>query len=265
MIQWFEERTFATEAERQAMAEPTVIEPFGVPRSLPRMLFDFAILTACITPNNPELPLLDFGAGTGWITELLGRMGKRVVAFDIHNDLEVCLQNRIAADRRLVSQHIGFEQGDGHQMPFADGSFSNLLCYDTLHHMHSYPKVFGEFFRVLAPGGRAIFVEPGARHSQSPATIAFLEQQKAHDPTWIERDVVLEEIDEIARQAGLTGLTVVPIPHPDNLVTFDVENWQQFRNVVPSSERTMARERFCDHLGYTNYNDRVVFYTERKP
>ena len=38
-------------------------------------------------------------------------------------------------------------------------------------------------------------VEPGARHSTSPETIAFVEAQKKHDPNWIERDVVLEEID----------------------------------------------------------------------
>jgi ubiquinone/menaquinone biosynthesis C-methylase UbiE len=44
--------------------------------------------------------------------------------------------------------------------------------------MHTYSLVFEEFFRVLSPGGRAIFVEPGARHSKSPETIAFLESQK---------------------------------------------------------------------------------------
>lgn len=262
MIQWFEKRDFATEVESKVLANPAVIEPFGAPRSLPRMLFDFAVLTACMTSNHPELPVLDFGAGSGWITELLGRMGNRVVAFDIHGDLEACLRSRIHADQRLNSEFIGFEHGDGHRMPFADNSFSNLLCYDTLHHMHSYPKVFAEFSRVLAPGGRAVFVEPGAKHSKSANTIAFLEQQKAHDPSWIERDVVLEEIDEIARQSGLTGLTVVPMPRPGCFVSFNMDDWRKFRDFKPSFSKAMTRKRFCDRLADTNYNDRVIFYTD---
>ncbi|MBD2231171.1 class I SAM-dependent methyltransferase [Phormidium tenue] len=264
MIQWLEPRHFAAEADISAITNPAVTEPFGAPRSLPRMIFDFAVLAACITPNCPDLPVLDFGAGSGWITEFLARMGKKVVAFDIHGDLESCLRMRIAADQRLTSHQIGFEHGDGHQMPFDDCSFSNLLCYDTLHHMHSYPKVFEEFFRILAPGGRAIFVEPGAKHSKSADTIAFLKQQKAHDPSWIERDVVLEEIDEIARQAGLTGLTVVPMPHPDRLVTFNMKTWGKFRSSLPSLGKTMARKKFCDRLASLNYNERVIFYADRQ-
>jgi SAM-dependent methyltransferase len=263
MIQWFKARELSSTAEVDFLTDPSVIEPFGVPRSSPRMLFDFAVLANSLTPNCPELPILDFGAGSGWITELLCRMGKQVVAFDIHGDLEACLNRRIAADQRLSSSQIGFEHGDGHQMPFSDNSFSNLVCYDTLHHMHDYPRVFAEFFRVLAPGGRAIFVEPGAQHSKSPNTIAFLEQQKAHDPTWIERDVVLDEIDEIARQSGFSGLTIVPMPHPDNLLTFNLESWQQFRTSKPAPSKFSRRQAFCDHLGKVNYDDRVIFYTDR--
>jgi ubiquinone/menaquinone biosynthesis C-methylase UbiE len=53
-------------------------------------------------------------------------------------------------------------------MPFESGMFGHLLCYDTVHHMHDYPKVFAEFFRVLRPGGRGVFVEPGAAIAPRP-------------------------------------------------------------------------------------------------
>ena len=46
-------------------------------------------------------------------------------------------------------------------MPFESDTFGHLLCYDTLHHMHDYPKVFVEFFRVLREGGRGILSNPG--------------------------------------------------------------------------------------------------------
>ncbi len=263
MVQWFEERQFESEAERQAILNPALTEPFGVPRDLARMLFDFGVLVACMTDQHPELPVLDFGAGSGWITEFLARTGKRVVAFDIHSNLEPCLHHRIQADRRIASENIGFQQGDGHAMPFEDGSFSNLLCYDTLHHMYDYPKVFSEFARVIRPGGRAVFVEPGAKHSTSPGTISFLEEQKKHDPTWIERDVVLEEIDEIARASNFTGLTIVPMPHLGSFLQYSMHDWSQFRSLLPSPQKTLLRKSLCDHLATLNYNDRVIFYAER--
>ena len=99
--------------------------------------------------------------------------------------------------------------------------------------MHTYPLVFEEFFRVLSPGGRAIFVEPGARHSQSKETIAFLESQKKLDPSWIERDVVLNDLDLIAKSAGFnSGVRVVPTPPPAStagILNARVERLQKWR------------------------------------
>ncbi|MFH7242986.1 MAG: hypothetical protein ACHWZW_09070, partial [Spirulina sp.] len=111
--------------------------------------------------------------------------------------------------------------------------------------------------------GRAVFVEPGAKHSTSSGTIAFLEEQKKHDPTWIERDVVLEEIDEIARASNFSGLTLVPMPHLGSFVRYDVSEWAQFRSLLPNPQKTLLRRGLCDHLATLNYNDRVIFYVDR--
>jgi SAM-dependent methyltransferase len=237
---------------------PTLLEPFAVPRSVGRLLFDFGVMLTCMSPRPSEAPILDLGAGTGWITELLARMGRRVVAFDIHGDLEGCLQHRIDADLRIRPELMSYEHGDAHAMPFADGTFSHVFCYDTLHHMHDYARVFGEFARVLEPGGRAVFVEPGARHSSSPETIAFVRTQKAHDPTWIERDVVLDEIDGHARAAGFAGLVVRPMPHAEAALEFSLPEWRAYREGDATS-----RLRFAEDLAHINYNERVIFHCDR--
>jgi SAM-dependent methyltransferase len=239
-------------------ANLSVIEPFQVGRSTARLLFDFAIMVAGMRPDLAHLPVLDFGAGSGWITEFVARMGFRVTAFDVSGNLEGCLRRRIEADMRIDASLIDFCHGDGHAMPFASETFGHLLCYDTLHHMHDYPKVFAEFVRVLKPGGRAIFVEPGARHSQSPETIAFLAAHKVHDPSWIERDVVLEEIDAIARAAGMSPLTIRPMPHPDSTDAYDVAQWAAFR----AGDRS-SRQSHCEHLARINYDERVVFQCDK--
>jgi ubiquinone/menaquinone biosynthesis C-methylase UbiE len=183
---------------KKPVISPTITEPFTSGRSASRLLFDFSVMASLLNPANFEYPILDFGAGSGWISEFFARMGLQTLAFDIHGDLKACLECRVQADCRIDQSLLSFEHGDGHAMPFESGVFGHICCYDTLHHMSDYQKVFSEFHRILRNGGRVIFVEPGAGHSTSPETIAFVEAQKQHDPTWIERDIVLEEIDQIA-------------------------------------------------------------------
>ena len=240
---------------------PTLTEPFTAGRSTSRLLFDFSVMAALLQPNPElmELPVIDFGAGTCWISEFCVRMGFQVVAFDIHGDLRSCMEKRAMSDMRIDSNLMSFAHGDGHAMPFENNVFGHLLCYDTLHHMNDYPKVFSEFYRVLRRGGRAIFIEPGARHSTSPETIAFVEAQKKHDPTWIERDIVLEEIDQISRNAGFKdGLSIVPMPHPLALQTYSMDEWTKFRD-----GDFLQRQRFTDNLAQINYWDRVIFTVDK--
>lgn len=239
--------------------EPSVTEPFNVGRNTPRLLFDFSVMTALLKTGELCEPILDFGSGTGWITEFCARMGYKTVAFDIHNNLQACLENRVDADNRINGNLINFSQGDGHNMPFEDNLFGSLLCYDTLHHMRDYQEVFCEFFRVLKNGGRAIFVEPGARHSSSPETINFLKNRKPNDIDWLERDVVLEEIDKIAREAGFNhGVKIVPMPSTLAMQEFSLQTWQDF-----IKGDVYQRQKFSDQLAQINYWDRVIFYVDK--
>lgn len=235
------------------------LEPFSAGRAAGRLIFDFGVMASLLKPEVLQYPFLDFGAGTAWVSEFIARMGFKTVSFDIHGDLKACIEARLACDKRLDRDLMSFTHGDGHNMPFESNSFGHFLCYDTVHHMHDYRKVFSEFFRVLRPQGRGIFVEPGARHSTSPETISFVAEMKKQDPTWIERDVVLDEMDAIARESGFkNGITIVPIPHPLAFQTYSLDQWLAFRE-----GDKLQRLRFTDQLAELGYWDRVVFFVDK--
>jgi SAM-dependent methyltransferase len=246
-----------SEAGKTIVTAPHLCEPFINGRDTGRLLHDLGAMLSLLNPRMLEHPILDFGAGSCWITESLARMGQKVTAFDIHTDLEGCIDGRVGADIRIDRALISHVSGDGHAMPFEDGKFGHTLCYDTLHHMHDYDRVISEFSRVLKPGGRAIFVEPGAKHSTSPETVAFM-NLKSHDPTWIERDVVLEEINRCALATGLSALVIVPMQHPCAATVFSLRDWIKFRR-----GNIWLRNLFSRAMAKVNYDQRVIFYCDK--
>ncbi len=242
------------------MAEPEIptsaMEPFNVGRSTFRLLFDFGVMLSCFS-SSPNKRVLDFGAGTGWISEFLARLGYEVYALDIDKGMPASIHARASADRRLASTSITPVTGSGMNLPFPNGFFSHVCCFDTLHHMHDYPQTFREMSRVLEAGGRAVFIEPGARHSRSPETIEFIRTYKQDDPTWIERDVVLDEITQISRKSGFSTLVVLPTLLP-GLKSYTSAQWSDFRQGNPALVRD-----YINLLADFNYNDHLSFYCEK--
>lgn len=178
-------------------------------------LFDVSIACDLLAPR-PDDRVLDFAAGTCWATELLSRLGVRTVSIDLSAEMMRRGRQRLAADSRLVFRdQAGFVAARGQALPFADASFDGVLCMNALHHLPSYAAALREIHRVLKPGGRAVFSEPGTAHAVQP-----LSQFRMREERVVEKSVSLPLVRRLAMEAGFTRMRVVPLRSP-NVYAFD--------------------------------------------
>jgi hypothetical protein len=116
-------------------------------------------------------------------------------------------RNRLASDSRLVFRdQAAFVAARGQSLPFKADAFEGVLCMNALHHLPSYATALQEIHRVLKPGGRAVFSEPGMAHAVQP-----LSQFRMREESVIEKSVSLPVIYRLAMEAGFSRMAVVPL------------------------------------------------------
>jgi ubiquinone/menaquinone biosynthesis C-methylase UbiE len=101
------------------------------------------------------LRVLDFGCGHGMASVVLARRGAHVTAFDLSPGY--LREARRRAEANAVS--VDLVQADGHRLPLADASFDRVLGNAVLHHLDTLTAA-RELYRILRPGGLAVFCEP---------------------------------------------------------------------------------------------------------
>jgi SAM-dependent methyltransferase len=97
----------------------------------------------------PGEDVLEFGPGFGATTRVLARRHGRLSVLELER--RYC--ERL---RRELGDGVEIVQGDATAMPFADESFSGVVCFTMLHHLPSpelQDRAFAEARRVLRPGG----------------------------------------------------------------------------------------------------------------
>ena len=173
-------------------------------------LFDFAVACDLLAPR-PDDRILDFAAGTGWATEMLSRLGVRTVSIDLSVEMMRRGRTRLAADSRLVFRDsAAFVAARGQALPFANECFDAVLCMNALHHLPSYGVALREIYRVLKPGARAVFSEPGTAHADAPHS-----RFRMREETVIEKSVSLPAVRRLAVEAGFSRMRVVPLRSSD--------------------------------------------------
>src|SRR6185369_11221284 len=110
--------------------------PFGNPIVAPHYLYNLGFLLAGLQLAR-TMRVLDFGAGTCWLSRHLNEMGCLTVSLDPS-------PAALELGRKLFEQYppVGgclaeplFLQFDGHRIELDDESVDRIVCHDSFHHV----------------------------------------------------------------------------------------------------------------------------------
>jgi SAM-dependent methyltransferase len=132
-------------------------------------LFDLATVLTLLDCR-PGDRVLDLGAGAGFSSEMLARFGYRVVAIDPDLTALAHTRRRPSFDASRIEGSVRVVCGLAEPLPFAQATFDGAIGLNVLHHVADLPATVRELARVLKPGTRGVFCEPGLQHLDMPET-----------------------------------------------------------------------------------------------
>lgn len=100
-------------------------------------------------PHTKPLKALDCGCGPGFFSVLLSMHGHDVTGID--GSAGMLAHARENAAHFKVNPDI--REGDFGNLPFADNTFDLVISRNVTHIIREHLKVYGEWLRVLKPGG----------------------------------------------------------------------------------------------------------------
>ncbi len=184
---------FATISDR----EFHLTKPFSDAEETPHLLIDVATMIQGLRLR-PGARVLEFGAGSGWLSRFLTQLGCRVILLDVSPTAlqmarELYDRMPVLGDRPAPE----FLLFDGRHIDLPDLSVDRIVSLHAFHHVPNPDQVLAEFGRILRPGGVAGFAEPGPNHSRSAQSQFEMRAYRV-----VENDVDVHAIWQTARSCG---------------------------------------------------------------
>jgi glycosyltransferase involved in cell wall biosynthesis/SAM-dependent methyltransferase len=105
--------------------------------------------------SDRRLRVLDLGAGTGSMSQLLHSAGYDVEACDLEPG-------------QFQYSGVTCRKADlTERLPYEDASFDGIVCVEVLEHVDGHERLFREVARVLRPGGVFLFTTPNVMSIKS--------------------------------------------------------------------------------------------------
>jgi SAM-dependent methyltransferase len=230
-----------------------MVKPFASLQEAPEMLQNLGLLLAGLQLGR-TMTVLDFGAGTCWLSRFLAQLNCQPICCD-GSAAALEIGRRLFAELPLLGTAVfapKFLLFDGRHLDLPDESVDRIISFDAFHHVPNQAEVLAEFGRVLKPGGIAGFSEPGPKHSQSAQS-----QYEMRNHRVLENDIILESLFEAAKPAGFTDVKVAVLS--DLVLSFE-----QRRSIYEAEIKDDIKSAIFDNVSNTMFN-RNIFYLHKGP
>ncbi len=112
---------------------------------------------------------LEIGSGTGYFSLNLLQAG--TIREATCTDISPGMLETLRGNAERLGLAVETVETDAEKLPFADASFDLVLGHAILHHIPDLPQAFGEFMRVLRPGGTVVFAGEPSRYGDRLAQV----------------------------------------------------------------------------------------------
>jgi SAM-dependent methyltransferase len=181
--------------------------------------------------------VLDLGCGSGANTALLALRGAHVYGLDLSPDLIELARRRIAVNQ--IETPVEFLVGSAHEIELPDASVDVVFGIAILHHI-DIEKTARETWRVLRPGGRAIFQEP-VRNSRLIRALRALVPYRSPEVSPYERPLTEAEVRTFAGHFHGFRARAFMLPHAT--LAHVVPGAQKYTEALYRLDRSLLRHR----------------------
>lgn len=170
-------------------------------------------------PDQKPLRILDLGTGTGFFCFLLAQLGHQASGIDLTESMidkarELSKQLQIKADFHVM---------DAESPDFPDGSFDLLISRNLTWTLPNLEKAYGNWRRLLKPGGRLINFDADYHHQQPDTQLPANHSHKTMSQELMAKhERIMQELrkaqapkrpawdEELLTQAGFKNIAIDP-------------------------------------------------------
>ena len=194
------------------LPEPTPGDPLAGQWQIRRRTFDH--FRRSVLPRlGRGLRVLDLGAGVGWLSHHLARLGHFPCAVDLSTDA----RDGLGAARHYAPAWPRL-QAEFDRLPLTDGQADLVVFNASFHYSTDYRATLREALRVLTPAGRVVILEsPLYRHDHSGRQMVA-ERHAAFERQYGTRSDALPSVEyltdtmlaDLGRELGLSWRRFTP-------------------------------------------------------
>ena len=170
----------------------------------PRHEYRESLMMRMLEPQLSDGPVLNAGCGGGSLTVTLLDRGLDVTSIDYSREFVDHVRDLVARRFPDRTPQPVVEWGDLHDLRFADGQFSTVVCGEVLEHLQDDVTAAAEIFRVMAPGGLLLLSVPANPHRYD-----WVDRWAGH-----ERRYTVDGMSGLLSGAGFEDVKVIPWGFP---------------------------------------------------